>query len=244
MDEQGAAIRDILGVMFRAHPWHGISIGPEAPELVNVYIEIVPTDTVKYELDKVSGILKVDRPQKYSNICPTLYGFIPQTLCAERVAERTIQRTGRDDVVGDDDPLDICVLTEKHFTHGDFMLHAIPIGGFRMLDGNEADDKIIAVMQQDAVYGAWNDLKSVPVSTIERLRHYFLTYKDAPGSTTRKSEITHIYGRAEAHDIIRRSQEDYRTRFGRLDQRLAQLVGSIAPEAPAADPFEPLPTHS
>jgi inorganic pyrophosphatase len=240
VDEQGAAIRDILGLMFRAHPWHGISIGPEAPEIVNVYIEIVPTDTVKYELDKVSGILKVDRPQKYSNICPTLYGFIPQTLCAERVAERTIQRTGHDDIVGDDDPLDICVLTEKHFTHGDFLLHAIPIGGFRMLDGNEADDKIIAVMQQDAVYGAWNDLKSVPVSTIERLRHYFLTYKDAPGSTQRKSEITHIYGRSEAHDIIRRSQEDYRARFGRLDQRLAELVGIAAPDGPAADPFEEL----
>jgi len=231
--EQGAALRDILGLMFRAHPWHGVPIGPDAPDIVNVYIEIVPTDTVKYELDKVSGILKVDRPQKYSNICPTPYGFIPQTLCADRVAERTIQRTGRDDIVGDNDPLDIRVLTEKHFAHGDFLLHAIPIGGFRMLDGNEADDKIIAVMQQDAVYGAWNDLKSVPVSTIERLRHYFLTYKDAPGSTQRKAEITHIYGRSEAHDIIRRSQEDYRTHYGRLDERLAAMVAAAAPNGPA-----------
>jgi inorganic pyrophosphatase len=239
VDDKGAALRDILGLMFRAHPWHGVSIGPEAPETVNVYIEIVPTDTVKYELDKDSGILKVDRPQKYSNICPTPYGFIPQTLCAERVAERTVERTGRDDVVGDGDPLDICVLTEKHFAHGDFLLHAIPIGGFRMLDGNEADDKIIAVMQQDAVYGAWNDLKSVPVSTIERLRHYFLTYKDAPGTAQRKSEITHVYGRAEAHDIIRRSQEDYRARFGRIGDRLPKLVRGEAP-AVASDPFEPL----
>src|SRR5439155_574687 len=130
------------------------------------------------------------------------------------------------------------VLTEKHFTHGDFLLHAIPIGGFRMLDGNEADDKIIAVMQQDAVYGAWNDLKSVPVSTIERLRHYFLTYKDAPGTTHRKSEITHIYGRSEAHDIIRRAQEDYRAAYGQLDAQLAALVGAATAEAPSTDPFE------
>ena len=226
MDVTGATLREILGLMFRAHPWHGIPIGPEAPEVVNVYVEIVPTDTVKYELDKLTGILKVDRPQKYSNICPTPYGFIPQTLCAERVGERTAQRTGREDIIGDDDPLDICVLTEKHFSHGDFLLHAIPIGGFRMLDGNEADDKIIAVMEQDAVYGGWNDLKSVPISTIERLRHYFLTYKDPPGSSNRKAEITHIYGRSEAHDIIRRSQEDYRAHFGAPDKRLNRPMDS------------------
>jgi inorganic pyrophosphatase len=234
VDDSTAKIRATLGLMFRAHPWHGVDIGPDAPEIVNVYIEIVPTDTVKYELDKVTGILKVDRPQKYSNICPTPYGFIPQTLCAERVGERTSQRTGRDDIVGDDDPLDICVLTEKHFGHGDFLLHAIPIGGFRMLDGNEADDKIIAVMQQDAVYGSWNDLKSVPVSTIERLRHYFLTYKDPPGTSQRRAEITHIYGRSEAHDIIRRAQEDYRNHFGSLDERLAQMVDAARADGPTA----------
>ena len=88
VDDPEATLRATLGLMFRAHPWHGVAIGPDSPEIVNVYIEIVPTDTVKYELDKATGNLKVDRPQKYSNICPTLYGFIPQTLCAERVAER------------------------------------------------------------------------------------------------------------------------------------------------------------
>ena len=131
------------------------------------------------------------------------------------------------------------MLTEKHFTHSDFLLHAIPIGGFRMLDGDEADDKIIAVMQQDAVYGGWNDLKSVPVSTIERLRHYFLTYKDAPGAAHQKAEITHVYGRVEAHDIIRRSQEDYRVRFGVPGERLARLVGQEPAATTIADPFEP-----
>src|SRR5438552_2654211 len=67
--------------VFKSHPWHGVPIGPEAPAVVTAYIEIVPTDTVKYEMDKQSGYLKVDRPQKFSNICPTLYGLIPQTLC-------------------------------------------------------------------------------------------------------------------------------------------------------------------
>ena len=88
------------------------------------------------------------------------------------------------------------MLTEKTITHGDILVQAIPIGGFRMIDGNEADDKIIAVLQEDAVYGGWNDLKaSAPISAIERLRHYFLTYKDAPGGSDPKVEITHIYGR-------------------------------------------------
>jgi inorganic pyrophosphatase len=112
--------------------------------------------------------------------------------------------------------------------HGDILIQAIPIGGLRMIDRNEADDKIIAVMQQDAVYGAWTDLKTVPVNTVERLRHYFLTYKDAPGTSQRRSEITHVYGRAEAHDIIRRSQLDYRARYGRPADQLSALIEPLS----------------
>ena len=74
------------GALFQAHPWHGVPIGPDAPHVVTAYIEIVPTDTVKYEIDKLTGLLKVDRPQKYSNFCPSLYGFVPQTLCTDSVA--------------------------------------------------------------------------------------------------------------------------------------------------------------
>jgi inorganic pyrophosphatase len=216
-DRQIDPQRGPLSLLFRAHPWHGVSSGDQAPAVVRVYVEIVPTDTIKYELDKQTGYLQVDRPQKYSNVCPSLYGFIPRTFCGERVAERCMQRTGRVGIVGDGDPLDICVLTEKQIVHGDVLLNAIPIGGLRMIDGEEADDKIIAVMQGDAIYGGWTDLKEVPVSAIERLRHYFLTYKDAPGLAQRRTEITHIYGRAEAHEVIRRSQEDYRARFPSLD---------------------------
>ena len=103
---------------YRPHPWHGVDPGKRFPEIVRAYIEIVPTDGVKYEIDKATGHLKIDRPQQYSNICPTPYGFIPQTLCAERVGALCALRTGRRGIVGDGDPMDICILTEKDIPHG------------------------------------------------------------------------------------------------------------------------------
>jgi inorganic pyrophosphatase len=90
---------------YRAHPWHGISIGEKFPEQINVYIEIVPSDTVKYEIDKESGYLKIDRPQKFSNIIPALYGFIPQTYCGKTVAALSSEKTGKPGLKGDGDPL-------------------------------------------------------------------------------------------------------------------------------------------
>ncbi len=81
--------------LHRAHPWHGVDPGPGLPAVVTAYIEIVPTDAVKYEVDKVSGILRMDRPQQFSNVCPSLYGFIPRTHCDERVAALCPERTGR-----------------------------------------------------------------------------------------------------------------------------------------------------
>jgi inorganic pyrophosphatase len=127
-----------------AHPWHGVPLGQEQPNVVNAFIEITPSDTVKYELDKITGILKIDRPQLFSNICPTLYGILPQTLCGERVADHCRIKFARKEIVGDNDPLDICVLTEKLVTHGNILLEAIPIGGLKLIDNNEADDKITA----------------------------------------------------------------------------------------------------
>lgn len=215
-----------LGVLFRSHPWHGVPIGPLAPEVVTVYVEIVPTDTVKYELDKVTGILRVDRPQKYSNVSPSLYGLIPRTLCADRVAALCSERTGRPGIVGDGDPLDICVLTERVLAHGDVLVRARPIGGLRMLDGDEADDKIVAVLDGDGVFGGLREIDQVPPALLDRLRHYFLTYKQSPDTAGPTTEITHVYGREEALDVIRRSQEDYHASFGDLDALLdAALPG-------------------
>jgi inorganic pyrophosphatase len=211
--------------LYRAHPWHGVSIGAAAPAVVSTYVEIVPTDTVKYELDKDAGILCIDRPQMYSNVCPSLYGFIPQTLCAERVGALCEERTGRSGIVGDGDPMDICVLTEKAVSHGDILVRAIPIGGLRMLDGKEADDKLIAVLQGDGVFGPLNDISECPATLLDRLRHYFLTYKEAPDTSTRIVEITHVYGRAEAHELIRRSHLDYRAHFPELARRLEPAMG-------------------
>lgn len=199
-------ILEVMRTLFKCHPWHGVNIGPDAPNRVTCYIEIVPTDTVKYEVDKASGYLKVDRPQKYSNVCPTLYGLVPQTYCGDLVAGEGLQ--------GDGDPLDICVLTEKTFTHGDILVEAIPVGGIRLIDHKQADDKIIAVLKDDAVYGRWQDIADVSPQVIERLRHYFLTYKDAPGAETRNTSIPAVYGRTAAHEVILKSREDYKKKFG------------------------------
>lgn len=199
---------------FQAHPWHGVSPGNKAPELVSTYIEIVPTDAVKYELDKASGHLKVDRPQRFSSMCPTLYGFIPQTFCGEEVAALCAERTGRDGVEGDGDPMDICVLSEKTFAHGSFFLNAKPIGGLRMIDGLQADDKIIAVLDSDLAYGGLNDIRDVAQGLVDRLKHYFLSYKQFPGEAPRKVEIVDVYDREEAIDVIKRSLVDYRKKFG------------------------------
>ena len=209
----------LMGLRYKSHPWHGIDIGEEAPEIVSCFIEVVPTDTVKYEVDKVSGYLRLDRPQKYSNVVPALYGFLPQTYSGEKVAELSREKTGNKDIKGDNDPLDICILTEKDITHGDIIVKARPIGGFRMIDNNEADDKLIAVLNKDAVYGGYTDIKDCPPLVIDRLKHYFLTYKDLPGEK-RRCEITHIYGIEEAHDLIRRSMEDYTNRFYNLESML------------------------
>ena len=205
-----------LARLFKVHPWHGVPVGKDAPAIVNAYIEIVPTDTVKYEIDKQTGHLKVDRPQKFSNICPALYGFVPQTYCGPKVGGFCAEKTGRSGIDGDGDPLDICIFTERPIQHGDILIRAVPIGGLRMLDRNQADDKIIAVLHDDPLFASWKDVADCPPSFIERLRHYFLTYKDLPGATERKAEITHIYGAGEAHEIIRLSREDYAAAFGEL----------------------------
>lgn len=196
---------------FKAHPWHGIDAGERVPEIVNAFIEIVPTDSVKYEVDKESGHLKIDRPQRYSSQCPTLYGFIPQTYCGAKIGEFCSEKVGRPGIKGDGDPIDICVLTEKPILHGGILLEAVPIGGMRMIDKNEADDKIIAVLQKDLVYGRWTDISDCPPSLLDRLRHYFLTYKDIPGGGAYRVEIAETYGAEVARQIIKLSLEDYRT---------------------------------
>ncbi len=212
----------LMGLRYKSHPWHGVDIGKNAPDQLTCFVEMVATDTVKYEVDKVTGYLKIYRPQKYSNVLPALYGFIPQTLCHHTVAEFAIEKTGRKDIVGDYDPLDVCILTEKTISHGNILVEAIPIGGFRLIDRNQADDKIIAVLKDDAVYGKLREISECPAAVVKRLLHYFLTYKDLP-NTELDVEITHTYGAEDAKEVIRRSIEDYRLKFENLDNLLSEV---------------------
>lgn len=206
----------LMGLRYKSHPWHGVHIGDKAPNVVTCFIEMVSTDTVKYEVDKDSGYLVIDRPQKYSTTIPALYGFIPQTYSGNKVAEVSNTALKRDDIKGDGDPLDICVLTEKVIVHGDILVRAKPIGGIRMIDHDQADDKLICVMENDAVYGDVENVSELQPLVIERLRHYFLTYKDLPG-VKREVAIPHIYGAEEAKEIILKGMEDYNTRFNNFE---------------------------
>lgn len=191
---------------WRPHPWHGIAAGPDAPRTVQAYIEITPFDLVKYEIDKVNGLLRVDRPQRTSSQPPSLYGFIPRTLCGRRVGELTPD--ARD---GDGDPLDICVLSERPITAREILVKAKVIGGLTMLDNGEADDKIVAVLAGDFVWGEVEDLAQLPPVLVERLRHYFATYKLLPGATP--VPVT-PYDQRRAHEVITASLQDYQAVFG------------------------------
>lgn len=222
-DKDITALENLLARLFVAHPWHGVSAGPDAPDLVNAFIEIVPADEVKFELDKPSGHLKLDRPQRYSSLCPTLYGFIPETFCGPEVARRCEEKTGIASIKGDEDPLDICVLTERTIPHGEFLVHARPIGGLRLMDGDAADDKIIAVLEGDAAFGALVDIADCPAPILDRLRHYFLTYKQMPEAAPRGVKIAEVYGCEEAREVIRRSLRDYAAAYGPRAQRMAEL---------------------
>lgn len=175
--------------------------------MVNAYIEITPFDLVKYEVDKASGYLRVDRPQRTSSQPPTLYGFIPQTYCAAKVAQ--LASTER----GDGDPLDICVLSERPITKSEIVIPARVVGGLQMIDRDEADDKIIAVLQGDFVWGEAGEIGDIPAVLIERLQHYFTTYKLVPGEPPR-IRIARTYGYAHAAAVIEAAMADYRDAFG------------------------------
>lgn len=192
---------------FRPHPWHGVSIGPDAPRVVNAYVEITPFSTIKYEVDKETGYLRVDRPQRSSSSPPTPYGFIPQTWCGPRIA--ACAGTPK----GDGDPLDICVISERPISQADIFLWARPVGGLLMVDAGEADDKIIAVLDRDPIWSAVGDLGELPSALVDRLRHYFLTYKlDPDGGQPVRIEA--IYGVARAAEVIAAASADWTEHYG------------------------------
>jgi len=193
---------------WRPHPWHGLETGPDPPELVTAYIELTPFDRVKYEVDKTTGYLRVDRPQRTSSRPPSLYGFIPRTYSGRRSA--ALSPNARK---GDADPLDICVICERPVNHADIILDARVIGGLQMVDGGEADDKIIAVLKNDLILGEARDIADIPPVLIERVNHYFQTYKLQPGKEA-DVRIDEIYGREHAFRVVTAGIEDYNDEFG------------------------------
>lgn len=193
---------------WRPHPWHGLDVGTESPKIVNAYIEITPFDFIKYEVEKVTGYLKVDRPHRTSSQPPSLYGFIPKTYCGKRV-----KALSPNSKKGDGDPLDICIISERPINKSEIILSAKVVGGIQMVDHKEADDKIIAVLANDNVWKSANNINELPDVIIERLRHYFLTYKLIPGEKS-KVQIDQIYDHSHAIKVVEASILDYEDEYG------------------------------
>ena len=193
---------------WRPHPWHGLEVGPQPPEHVHAFIEITPFDFIKYEVDKVTGYLYVDRPQRTSSLPPYLYGFIPRTYCGERV--RTLSQNAER---GDGDPLDICVISERPINRSEIFLNAVVVGVVQLLDHGEADDKIIAVLENDHIYGHIRDIADLPDVIVERVQHYFRTYKMVEGQEPGIA-ILEVAGPEKARKIVQAAMDDYLDTFG------------------------------
>jgi inorganic pyrophosphatase len=194
---------------WRPHPWHGLGTGPDAPRIIHAFIEITPFDLIKYEVDKETGYLRADRPQRTSSLPPSLYGFIPRTYCHDRV--RALSPIAKK---GDGDPLDVCVLSERPINHPEVILNARVIGGIQMIDHGEADDKIVAVLENDPVWSGIKDISEVHEIFIQRLRHYFATYKTMPDEPSRVS-IESVYGCEHALKVVQAAIDDYDEVFGK-----------------------------
>jgi inorganic pyrophosphatase len=189
---------------WRPHPWHGLEIGRDPPLRVNSYIEITPFDVIKYEVDKATGYLRVDRPQRTSSQPPALYGFIPRTYCGERTAALCPNA-----IRGDGDPLDICVLSERPITRSELIVPSRIVGGIQLLDRGEADDKIVAVLEGDFIWNEVADITELPTILVERIEHYFSTYKLVPGADL-QIEVQRVYGAEHAARVVSAAIEDYR----------------------------------
>lgn len=162
------------------HPWHQVELYQDTPDLVPAIIEVPKGSQIKYELDKKSGLVKIDRVLYSAVHYPANYGFIPQSFCA------------------DNDPLDILVLGQVSVAPLSIM-RAKPIGVMKMIDGGEADDKIIAVHQDDPEYAHYNHIDQLPPHTLKMLRQFFEDYKILEH---KEVKIETFLGPIEAKNII------------------------------------------
>lgn len=170
------------------NPWHAVSVGVDAPEILTAIIEIPKGSKTKYELDKESGYLKLDRVMYSSVHYPYNYGFIPQTYC------------------DDNDPLDILVLTQVNVLPM-CLMRAKVIGVMRMIDGGEADDKIIAVSPDDMSVSHIEDIEELPKHALRELKAFFEDYKKLEN---KEVEVEKFQNKEKAWQIINKSIEDYK----------------------------------
>lgn len=173
------------------HPWHGVSYGENAPRTVNAIIEIPQGSRCKYEIDKESGLLKLDRILYSAFYYPVNYGFIPQTY-------------------GDDkDPLDILVITSLP-VQALTLMEAKVIGVMQMVDSGDADDKIIAVAANDPSVNYYNNIEELPKHFFDELRHFFEEYKHLENKTVAVEEFK---DKATALQIIEQGIKFYKDTF-------------------------------
>ncbi len=177
------------------HPWHDISPGEKLPEIVTALIEIPKGSKAKYEIDKPSGLIKLDRVLYSSVHYPANYGFIPQTLH------------------GDGDPMDILVISQIELPPR-CLVEAKVIGMMRMRDKDESDDKIIAVAQQDIAVNYIDSLEELPPHTTVEIKRFFQDYKILE---KRKIEVEEFFGKEKAYEIILQNIRDYKHRFNKVE---------------------------
>ena len=176
------------------HPWHDVSVGENAPELVQCVIEVPKGSKTKYELDKPSGLIRVDRILFSSVHYPANYGFIPQTYCEDK------------------DPLDILLLCQEPVAPLSIMM-AKPIGVMKMLDQGESDDKIIAVHANDPEYSYYNNMDEMPAHRMKEVKRFFEDYKVLENKTV---VIETFLGKQEAWAVINEAIFTY--------QRLMEMI--------------------
>lgn len=191
----------------RPHPWHGIEPVVKAPDTVRAFIEITPYDRIKFEMDPITGYLCVDRPQRNSSLPPNPYGFIPQTLCGEQTGN--LMKPG---AAGDEDALDIVILSEHEMSRAEVVLNARIIGAIETLDHDKADPKIIAVLEGDLLWGGLKNLHDVPSSQLDRLEHYFRQYKVEKNQENPVTVLGHC-DRKQAIELFDHACADYRKAF-------------------------------
>ena len=170
------------------HPWHEVSLYPQFPKIVPAIIEVPKGSQIKYELDKPSGLVKVDRVLYSAVHYPANYGFIPKTYC------------------DDNDPLDILVLGQVSVTPLCIM-RARPIGVMKMVDGGEADDKIIAVHEDDPAYQCFGHINQLPPHLLKMLKRFFEDYKILEKKTVK---IKNFLGPDDARKLIEEAHELYK----------------------------------